>query len=316
MRHSNRPVQTYSIVARHPASGDLGVAVQSHWFTVGSVVTWAEAGVGAVATQSFADAGYGTRALDLIRNGLSARKALASLLAVDGHREQRQVAVIDCRGRVAAHTGKECIDVAGHHTGKGYSVQANMVRPAAVLPPMVEAFKASRGDLAQRLLTALQAGERAAGDIRGRRSAAIVVVRERSRGSVARDRLVDMRVEDHPDPIGELQRLLVVHRAYAHLARGDDALERGEIDRALSEYRAAADMAPDNPEMIYWHAVALSVGGRMDEALPLFRQVFATEPRWIELTRQLHKSRLIPNTEDGHALVDRIIDAAGVETVS
>jgi uncharacterized Ntn-hydrolase superfamily protein len=316
MRHSNRPVQTYSIVARHPASGDLGVAVQSHWFSVGSVITWAEAGVGAVATQSFADAAYGTRALELIRNGLSARKALASLLAVDPHREERQVAVIDCRGRVAAHTGKECIDVAGHHAGKGYSVQANMVQPGAVLPPMVQAFEASKGELAQRLLTALQAGERAAGNFRGRRSAAILVVRGRSRGSVARDRLVDLRVEDHPDPIVELQRLLVVHRAYAHLSHGDDALERGELDRALSEYRAAADMAPDNLEMIYWHAVALSISGRMDEALPLFRRVFASEPHWIEMTRRLRKSRLIPSTQDGHALVERIIGAAAVEAVS
>jgi uncharacterized Ntn-hydrolase superfamily protein len=313
MRHSKRPVQTYSIVARHRTSGDLGVAVQSHWFSVGSVVTWAEAGVGAVATQSFAEPSYGTRALDLIRNGLSARKALAALLAVDAHRHDRQVAVVDCRGRVAAHTGQDCLDAAGHHTGKGYSVQATMVQPGVVLPPMVAAFEASKGDLAQRLLTALEAGAGAAGDIRGRRSAAIVVVRGRSRGSVAKDRVVDLRVEDQPDPIAELKRLLGVHRAYAHLGRGDEALERGDKDRALTEYRTAAAIAPDHIEMIYWHAVALILSGRMDEAMPLFRQVFSTEPRWIDMTRRLGRSGVIADS-GGRALVERILGAASTAT--
>ncbi len=308
-RGVERPTHTYSIVARDPATGLLGVAVQSHWFSVGSMVTWAEAGVGAVATQSFVDPAYGPRGLELMRGGLSPEQALAALTSVDESREVRQVAFVDAAGRVAAHTGSRCIREAGHHVGNGFSVQANMMLNDRVVPAMATAYEAATGDLAERMLQALEAAERAGGDIRGRQSAAMLIVKGASSGRPWDDRVLELRVEDHPDPLAELRRLLTVHRAYERMNAGDLAVEKGDLDLAKAEYAAAAALLPGSLEVQYWAAVTLATVGELDAALPTFRAVFAADPNWIELTRRLTAPGIIPDTPEGHALVERIVAA-------
>jgi uncharacterized Ntn-hydrolase superfamily protein len=298
-----RPVHTYSIVARDSSTGELGVAVQSHWFSVGSIVSWAEAGVGAVATQSFVDPSYGKLGLELMRAGRSAPDALRSLLAGDEGRDVRQVAMIDAQGRVAAHTGQRSIADAGHHVGANFSVQANLMANSKVWPAMAEAFERAQGDLAERLLAALDAAQAVGGDIRGKQSAALVVVSGKSTGRPWVDRTFDLRVDDHPEPLRELRRLVKLQRAYNHMNAGDLAVEAKDNDRALREYSAAARLVPGHPEMMFWHAVALVNMGRIDESLPLFRKVFAAGRDWIELTRRLPKAGLLPNDA---ALVSRI----------
>jgi uncharacterized Ntn-hydrolase superfamily protein len=299
-----RPAHTYSIVARDPATGELGVAVQSHWFSVGSVVPWAEAGVGAVATQSFVDPSYGKLGLDLMRASKSAPEALRTLLAGDDGREVRQVAMIDAQGRVMAHTGAKCIQAAGHIVGKDYSVQANLMLNDKVWPAMSRAFEATQGDLAERMMAALEAAEAAGGDIRGKQSAALIVVSGKPTGRPWADRIFDLRVDDSPEPLKELRRLLTLHRAYNHMNAGDLAVEKQDNEAALREYEAAAKLAPDNAEMVYWHAVALVNMGRVDESLPLFRRVFAMDENWVTLTPRLPKSGLLP---DDPKLIERIV---------
>src|SRR5918911_3278078 len=245
-----------AIVARDPATGEMGVAVQSHWFSVGSNVAWAEAGVGAVATQSFIDPSYGRNGLELMRGGASAQEALRSLLAKDEGRDVRQVAMLDARGRVAAHTGAKCIEAAGDHTGKEYSVQANLMSNANVWPAMARAFESARGDLADRMLAALDAAQAAGGDIRGRQSAALIVVTGKPTGQAWKDRLFDLRVDDSPEPLKELRRLVRLQRAYNHMNAGDLAVEKKDNEGALREYSAAERLVPDKAEMGYWHAVA------------------------------------------------------------
>jgi uncharacterized Ntn-hydrolase superfamily protein len=290
-----RPVHTFSIVARDPRTGELGVAVQSHWFGVGTGVPWAEAGVGAVATQSFIDPSYGKLGLDLMRAGRSAPDALRSLVAGDEARDVRQVAMIDAEGRVAAHTGAKCIDAAGQHVGKDYSAQANLMANDRVWGAMSRAFEAARGDLAERMLAALDAAQVAGGDIRGRQSAALIVVSGKPTGRAWADRVFDLRVDDSPEPLPELRRLVNLQRAYNHMNAGDLATEKKDNEGALREYGAAERVAPGNVEMIYWHAVALVNMNRVDDALPLFRRVFAADENWRELTPRLVKSGLITN---------------------
>ncbi len=290
-----RPVHTFSIVARDPATGELGVAVQSHWFSVGPIVAWAEAGVGAVATQSFVDPSYGPLGLSLIRLGRSAPDALKALLAGDEGRDVRQVAMIDSQGRVDAWTGKNDIQAAGHHVGKDYSVQANLMLNDKVWPAMARAFEAAKGDLADRMLAALDAAQSVGGDIRGKQSAAIIVVTGKPTGQAWKDRTFDLRVDDSPEPLKELRRLVTLQRAYNHMNAGDLAVEKKDNEGALREYGAAEKLVPDNAEMIYWHAVALVNMGRVDESLPLFKRVFALDRNWIELTPRLPKSGLLPN---------------------
>jgi len=302
-----RPVHTYSIVARDAETGEMGVAVQSHWFSVGSIVTWAEAGVGAIATQSFVDPSYGPRGLELMKSGLSADQALKALLLVDGGRDVRQVAFIDSSGKVAAHTGAQCIESAGHHVGDGYSVQANMMLNDEVVPAMAKAYESARGDLANRLMAALTAAQSVGGDIRGRQSAAMLIVKAESTGRPWADRVLELRIEDHPTPIAELQRLLKVHRAYEHMNAGDVAVEHEDLELAMTEYGRAAELLPENVEVQYWAAVTLATSGELDQALPMFRTVFAADPNWIELTKRLHKPGFIPDTPEGRALVERIV---------
>ena len=302
----SRPVHTYSIVARDPATGELGVAVQSHWFSVGSIVAWAEAGVGAVATQSFVDPSYGKNGLELMRGGKSAPDALKELLAKDEGREVRQVAMIDAQGRVDAWTGKNDIQAAGHIVGKDFSVQANLMLNDKVWPAMAHAFESTQGDLAERMLAALDAAQAAGGDIRGRQSAAIIVVTGKPTGQAWKDRIFDLRVDDSPQPLIELRRLVKLQRAYNHMNAGDLAVEKKDNEGALREYGAAEKLVPDSAEMIYWHAVALVNMGRVDESLPLFRKVFAMDRNWVTLTPRLPKSGLLP---DDPKIIERIVAA-------
>jgi len=282
-----RPVSTYSIVARDPETGDLGVAVQSHWFSVGAVVPWARAGVGAVATQSMVEASYGPKGLELMAADADAASALSTLLEQDLNADIRQVAMVDARGTVAAHTGGRCIREAGHHVGKGYSVQANLMGPATVPEAMAKAFENTSGPLAERLVAALAAAEATGGDIRGRQSAAILVVRAESTGHPWNDRLVDLRVEDHPEPIKELERLLRLHRGYEQMNAGDLAVEKGDLEGAEKAYAQAEHILGDNLEARYWHAVAMVNAGHIERALPIFADIFLRGDNWRELTPRL-----------------------------
>ncbi len=301
-----RPVHTYSIVARDAVTGEIGVAVQSHWFSVGSSVPWADAGVGAVATQSFVDPSYGKLGLDLMRAGRSAPDALKGLLAADDGRDVRQVAMIDAEGRVAAHTGGRCIPAAGHLVGKGYSVQANLMESATVWPAMAKAFEAAKGDLAERMLAALEAAEAEGGDIRGRQSAALIVVKGKGTGRPWDDRIFDLRVEDHPTPLPELRRLVTLQRAYNLMNAGDLAVEKKDDAGALKAYAGAEALVPDNAEMVFWHAAALVNMGRVDEALPLFAKAYRLHPKWRDLVPRLPKAGLLP---DDPKLIARIVGA-------
>ena len=299
-----RPVHTFSIVARDPATGELGVAVQSHWFSVGPIVPWAEAGVGAVATQSFVDPSYGKNGLELMRAGKSAPDALKELLEKDEGRDVRQVAMIDSQGRVDAWTGKNDIQAAGHIVGKNFSAQANLMLNDKVWPAMARAFESTKGDLADRMLAALDAAQAVGGDIRGRQSAALIVVTGKPTGQAWKDRIFDLRVDDSPQPLLELRRLVRLQRAYNHMNAGDLAVEKKDNEGALREYGAAEKLVPNSAEMIYWHAVALVNMGRVDESLPLFRRVFAMDRNWITLTPRLPKSGLLP---DDPKLIQKIV---------
>jgi uncharacterized Ntn-hydrolase superfamily protein len=304
--HADPLAHTFSIVARDPKTGEIGVAVQSHWFSVGSIVTWADAGVGAVATQSFVEPAYGPRALELLKRGVPAPDALAQLVAADPQKDVRQVAVIDAQGRVAAHTGARAIAAAGHHVGAQYSVQANMMVSDRVWPAMADAFEQTGGDLADRLLAALDAGQAAGGDIRGRQSAAILVVKPVGSGRpwAGADRLFDLRVDDAPEPLAELRRLVRLQRAYNHANRGDELMSVKQVEEALAEYKAAAAIAPEIQELPFWHAVTLASIGREAEARPIFEAVFAREPEWADLVGRLPAAGLLP---DDKALLGRIL---------
>jgi uncharacterized Ntn-hydrolase superfamily protein len=289
-----RPVNTYSIVARDAKTGELGVAVQSHWFSVGSGVPWAEAGVGAVATQSFIDPSYGPLGLALMRAGRTAPEALAALVAGDSGRDVRQVGMVDAKGTVATHTGKLCIPAAGGQSGKDYVVQANLMDKPTVWPAMARAFEATSGDLAERMLAALDAAEKEGGDIRGRQSAALIVVKGTSTGRPWADRAFDLRVDDHQEPLVELRRLVGVQRAYTRMTAGDDCVAIKDWPCAEREYGAAEAMFPENAEMAFWHAIALASNGRLEPARPLFKKAFAADARWRELVKRLPEVEQLP----------------------
>lgn len=296
--YKDQLAHTYSIVARDSATGELGVAVQSHWFSVGSLVTWAEAGVGAIATQSFVNPDFGPQGLALLKAGLTANQALSALLAADEGRDVRQVAIVDAAGNVAIHTGAKCIEAASHSTGAGYSAQANMMYRDGVPDAMAAAYEQHADEpLAERLVAALEAAEATGGDIRGSQSAAILVVRARPTGQVWRDRVVDLRVEDHADPVQELKRLLRVHRAYNLMNAGDVAMENGNIDKAIELYGNAEKLFPDNLEMQFWHAVNLANADQMKAAQAMFKQVFAEGRNWRDLLPRIHAVGLLNVSE-------------------
>jgi len=293
---------TYSIVARDPSTGELGVAVQSHYFSVGPVVPWAEAGVGAVATQSLVLVDYGPNGLDLMRKGLTAREALDSLLKADAHHEGRQVAMVDARGNVAAFTGPSCIPDAGDVQGEQFSCQANLMANDKVWPAMKAAYEKSQGDLAERLMAALEAAEKAGGDIRGRQSAAMLVVKGQASGKPWNDVVVNLRVEDHEQPLVELRRLLQLRRAYNLEDQGDNFTVEKKSAEAARAYAEAMKLAPDVVELQFWAAVTMYTNDRKAEALALFKKVFAREARWVPLVPRLAKVGLFP--DDPKALAE------------
>lgn len=289
------PVHTYSIVAFDQETGELGVAVQSHWFSVGFLVPWAKAGVGAVATQSFVKVDYGPHGLKLMEEGMSADAALQKLVSEDEGEAVRQVAMIDVKGNVAAHTGSKCIYAAGHQIGKNYSVQANLMENETVWPAMAKAFENTEGDLADKMMATLDAAEAEGGDIRGKQSAAMLIVTGEPTGVPWKDTVLDLRVEDHPKPLEELRRLIRINRAYRHANKGDHYLELEDIEKALAEYEMAAHYYPENPELSFWSAITLASKGQLDKALPIFRDVFNREPRLRKLTPRLVDSGLLPD---------------------
>ncbi|MCY3737265.1 MAG: DUF1028 domain-containing protein [Gemmatimonadaceae bacterium] len=308
-----RPVATYSIVARDSVSGQLGVAVQSHWFSVGPIVPWARPGVGAVATQSLVDPAYGPLGLELMAMDKTAREALTALLAGDAGAAVRQVAMVDAEGNVAVHTGERAIAAAGHHAGAQYSVQANLMDRGSVWPAMARAYESAEGDLAERLLAALEAAEAEGGDLRGRQSAAILVVSAEDTGRPWVDRVFDLRVDDHPEPVAELRRLVRLARAYHKLNEGDELVAAGDLEAAMDAYRAATGLVSDEAtggEAPFWVGVTLAGEGREEEAVPYLQRAQAQNPRWVDLLRRLPASGLMPADE---GLLDRLAAAMVVE---
>jgi uncharacterized Ntn-hydrolase superfamily protein len=291
------PCHTYSIVARDSVTGEMGVAVQSHYFSVGPVVPWAEAGVGAVATQSLVDVTYGPLGLDLMRAGKTAPEALKALLSGDKNNAVRQVAMIDASGNVTAHTGDKCIPAAGHIIGKNYSVQANLMLNDKIWPAMAKAFENTKGSLAERMLAALDAAQAQGGDIRGKQSAAILIVKGKSSGKPWQDKVLDLRVEDSPEPLRELRRLVRIAEAYHHSDLGDLALEKKDLKTALKEYGEARKLYPESIELKFWEATALVNNGRVKESLPIFKEIFEKEPIWKELVKRLPQVDMLPKDE-------------------
>lgn len=303
--HNRFPfAHTFSIVARDPNNGEMGVAVQSHWFSVGSVVAWAEPGVGVVATQSMVEKAYGPRGLALMRAGLPVNKALSTLLKADDNPDVRQVALLDKTGAVMVHTGGRCIAYAGHESGEGFSVQANMMENSTVWPAMAETYRSTQGSLAERMMTALEAAQAAGGDIRGQQSASMVVVSGETSERPWDGILIDLRVDDHPQPLQELRRLLTIHRAYDWMNQGDAFLADGQVEQALSAYKSAAELAPQFDELPFWHALTLAELDRMDEAAPIFKEVFQANPNWAELVKRLPAAGLL---RDDPAMLKRIL---------
>lgn len=301
--HAYHPVHTYSIVAYDSATGQLGAAVQSHWFKVADVI-WAEPGLGAVATQSLAEISYGPLALAMLKVGRSPQEALDGLLASDPQSDVRQVAVINAFGETATHTGDNCIAEAGHRWGPNYSCQANLMRDSTVWNAMGEAFEKTEGDLATRMMAALEAAEAEGGDIRGKQSAAMIVVAAQPSGRPWDDRLVDIRVDDSPEPLKELRRLLNINKAYNLMNLGDELMAEDMLDEAADAYRRASEMVPGNAEIMFWHAATLVSIGEVDRALPIFKEVFEMDDSWRTLVPRLVDSELLP---DDSTLIKKIV---------
>ncbi len=299
-----RPVNTFSIVARDPATGEMGAAVQSHWFSVGSIVIWAEPGVGAVATQSFVEPSYGPLGLQLMRSGRTSGQALTSLLASDEHEDVRQVGMVDAHGNVANHTGVNSIAETCELTGENYAVQANMMWKPTVCAAMASAFEEADGDLAERLMVALEAAQGEGGDARGKQSAAMIVVSGDISQPAWGGREFELRIEDHATPLLELRRLLTMARAYRLMNAGDEYMTNGEVDKAIGAYSSAEALVPDSHEMIFWHAATLAAAGEVEESLPLFSKAFAMWPQWRGLVQRLPAAGLMP---DDPELMERIL---------
>ncbi|MFW9941274.1 MAG: DUF1028 domain-containing protein [Candidatus Thorarchaeota archaeon] len=290
---------TYSIVARDSNTGEMGVGVQSHYFSVGSVVDWGRSGIGVVATQSFVNKSFGLRGLELMEQGKSPEEALKILLSDDEGKEIRQVALLDAKGRVAVHTGSKCIKYAGHVKGDNFSVQANMMLTDKVWPAMAKAFENNKNlPLPERIVKTLEAAESEGGDIRGKQSAALLIVKGKEVENKWDDPIIDIRVEDHSEPLKELNRLLILWRAYENMDKGDIAMEKGNMTKALKVYNAAREMVPDNLEMKYWTAISLANNNKIDVAIPLFKEIFKKDNNWRLLTERLPDSDVLNISEE------------------
>lgn len=290
---------TFSIVARDTVTGEMAVAVQSHWFSVGSLVSWGKAGVGVVATQSFVNPAYGPEGLELMAQGINAEEALSRLIEKDDGRAYRQVAFLDSRGNVSAFTGEKCVESAEDMQGRNFSVQANMMLNDRVVPAMAETFVGNPDlPLAERMVKVLEAAQEAGGDIRGKQSAALIVVGPEVTEKEWENKKIDLRVDDSENPIQELSRLLKVHRAYEHMNKGDLAVEANDMEKALLEYGTAEKMFPDNLEMKFWKAVALANSGRLKEAKPIFQKIFEQDDNWRKMIYRLPPSGLLTLSEE------------------
>lgn len=289
---------TYSIVARDSVTGEMGVAVQSHWFSVGSSVTHGKAGVGVVATQSFINPSYGPKGLALMAEGLSPQQALNALLQNDAGRDVRQVAFLNVEGKVATHTGSSCIEAAGHRQGNNFSMQANLMHSNTVWDVMADAFESTEGPLSTRMLAAMKAAQNEKGDLRGKQSAAILIVSGTATGNSWEDTLMDLRIEDHENPIEELERLIEIHTAYNFMNDGDLAMEHGDSKKAEALYLKAQNMFPDNLEMKYWYAVNLLNNKEYEKAAPILKIIFKADKNWKTLTPRLVKSGLLVISDD------------------
>jgi uncharacterized Ntn-hydrolase superfamily protein len=279
-----RPHGTYSIVALDPDTGEVGAAVQSHWFSVGSLCIWARPGVGATATQSVVEPAHGPATLDRIAAGATATAALADVLALDELAAVRQVGVVDARGGLAVHTGADCIPEAGDLTGAHWTCQANMMARATVPDAMSAAFGRAQGDLAERLMTALEGAEAEGGDVRGRQSAALLVAPAVGEPWRAR---VDLRVEDHADPIGELRRLLGLQRAYELAGEADELAAAGDLEAAAGRYVRASELAPESDELLFWAGLAIAQHGDVAAGADAVRRAATVHPGWLTLLERL-----------------------------
>lgn len=286
---------TFSIVARDPNTGALGVAVHSHAFSVGSIVPWVEAGVGAVATQSLPLLEAGPRGLALLGEGATAREVLDTLAGEDDAFASRQIGVVGADGSSASHTGEGCIPVAAHHVGEELAVQGNILATEDVVPAMVQAFTGGTGDLQDRLLAALDAAQAAGGDLRGQQSAALVTVAGARSAPVSQQQRTQLHVDDHPAPLAELRRLLVLRRAYDRLEEADELVAAGQLTAAVSAYGEAVDLAPDVPELQFWAAVSMFSAGVEDDARARFRELVDHEPHWRDVLDRLAASSLFPD---------------------
>jgi uncharacterized Ntn-hydrolase superfamily protein len=279
---------TYSIVARDKDTGELGVAVQSHYFQVGPVVPWALAGVGAVATQSQVNIAYGPLGLELLQAGFTAEQALTALTAGDPNADVRQCAIVDAHSGVAAHTGTRCIPAAGHVLGDGFSCQANLMEKDTVWAAMADAYTSTEAPLAERMMAALEAAEAEGGDIRGKQSAAMLVVTGSPTGRSWEDRTIDLRVEDAADPLPELRRLLRVKRAYMALGEADRITEAGERGQAMTVAEDAIRIAPEMVEIRFWTGLEIAINGDIDRGCELLAEVVREKGvRWVETLRRL-----------------------------
>ncbi len=292
---ADRLVHTYSVVARDPHSGQLGVAVQSHFFSVGSIVPWAEAGVGVVATQAFANANYGPEGLALMREGRNAEQVLETLLKADEEREIRQVALVDAQGSIAVHTGNKCIPAAGHLIGENFSVQANMMVNDSVWPAMKRAYEEASGDLADHMMAALEAAQEAGGDLRGQQAAAMLIVTGERQQKPWEGRLFDLRVDDHPQPVEELKRLVSIRKTWQLFEKSNELAHAQRVDEALSVLKQAIALQPDNVELKFRSTEILFMSGQPQEALATFREVFSKETAWAEMIPRLASVGLLPN---------------------
>ena len=292
--YSDKFAHTYSIVAKDANTGEMAVGVQSHWFSVGTLVSWGKSGVGVVATQSFVNPSYGPKGIELMENGVSAEEALKNLTDKDEGRDFRQAAMLDVNGSVNAFTGEKCIESAGHFVGENFSVQANMMLNDKVIPAMKKAFQDNSNlPLAERIIKVFEAAESVGGDIRGKQSAALIVVGAEKTSNVWEDKKIDLRVDDSSNPIKEIKRLLKVQRAYDHMNKGDLAIEENDMDKALSEYGKAQVLFPENHEMSFWKAIALLNNGKKEAARPILKKLFKENPNWKKLIYRLPKSGLI-----------------------
>ncbi|MEO0561433.1 MAG: DUF1028 domain-containing protein, partial [Chloroflexota bacterium] len=287
---------TYSITAHDSTTGEVGVAVQTHQMGVGRLVPWLRPGVGAIATQALVNVSYGPNGLSLLANGASPEEVIAALTAADPGSAQRQVGVVDANGNAAAFTGTDCIAEAAHHVGEGYTVQANMMTKDTVIPAMQAAYEGAEGDLAARMINALEAAQAQGGDIRGKQSAALVIVPPTSENTPDWATLYNLRVDEATEPLIELGRLVRLRRAELISSLGHAAFADGHVDEALNTWATARAMAPELEEIAFWQAVTLADAGEIAQAVDVFGPVFEMDPlrdQWVELVTRLEAAKII-----------------------